>query len=421
VILTGLSAPLFFLRLSGTSFSLVDLFLSCAGVLIFLHVLLRPSSFPWLVSAGNPQIFLGGVFVSACLLSGIQGSLSGSVRFQTVDFATSVVQYAFVFLFLPIVASWYITPSRLWFFLRLVALGYFLPMLVALLLMHPIAPEGAREVFFVAGRACGSFGNANAFAGVLNIVMPFYLILAIADRGFWQWLGIAGVGFSLLCLVLTVSFGGVLLLLVLLFVNVPLVLVWRSHPVRKYWRQFAKMVAVIALVVFPSFGVLMSSPWTRGQIEDRLKLVRYVAVEELLRQGSMGSASNRLGMIDEAAEMIADRQGGLWGHGLGQSSAESRYSQEVHFIYLLLWIEGGVLLLLAYVAFLGGMLRNIGSLVVMNPVVGTTIGCSVVALILFGMINPHIYLRFYWIPLLPAFVNWDAYRGGRRDWAGLSE
>lgn len=410
--LVALSAPFFVLRVPGTSFSLVDLCVLIGAVPILLRAFLQPSSFSWLTSVSTPQVPQGSAFLVACLLSGVEGSMMGSVPFSTWEFATSVLQYAFVLILMPLVACSYLTPERLWWFLRMVALGYVVPMAVTVLLMHPRAPESARSTFFLAGRARGSFENANAFAGVLNLLTPVYAVLGVADRGVWRLLGTVGLGLLLLCLVLTASFGGVLVLLAMVAANIVLMVAWPSHPFRLHKGRSIGFLAVVVLILVSTLGTLLSSPWTKGQIERRLELVRQQPAEKLLREGSLGSASKRIVLVEEAWEMIQHRAGGLWGHGLGQSAAESRFSQPVHVTYLLFWIEGGLLLLLAYLAYLAGLFRNVRALARRQPVVAAATGLGVVALVLLGGISPHVYLRFYWVPLMPAFVNWDAYACG---------
>lgn len=401
--------------------SLVDLFLFLACPWIFLKMLARPEYFSWITSASTPQIIFGAVFVALCLLSGIEGSLTGSVPFSTEDFAAGLTQYAFVFVYLPIVACWCITPARLWWFLRLTALGYLLPMLVTLLLMPPAAPEDLRDVFIVGGRACGSFGNPNTFAGVLNMLIPFYLVLGIADKGLWRWLGVLGILASLLCLVLTASIGGLLVFATMIVANTFAAFVWPSHPIRLYKGKALGLALIVSLFMLSTLGLLLNSPWIKGEVEERLALVRNVPVERILEQGSLESVSRRIILIHEALAMIEDRKGGLWGHGLSHSTAESVNDRDVHVTYLLLWIEGGLLLLLAYLAFFGGMLRNVYSLMSFSPAVAAGIGLGVLGILLFAWVNPHIYLRFFWIPVLPAFINWKAYGEGTKQWAGVPE
>ena len=420
LILVTLFAPWFLLRAPGTSFSLVDLFLFVAIPFVLFRVLMRPECFSRIAAASRTQMILGAVFVGLCLLSGIQGNLTGSVQFSTEAFAVGLAQYAFVFVLLPILACWYITPARLWWFVRLTALGYLLPVLATLLLMPPTAPEALRDLFIVYGRACGPFGNPNTFATVLSMLIPFYLVLAIVDRGSWRWVGVLGTLLSPVCLVLTASFGGLFVFSGILVVNTLAVLVWHAHPVRVYKGRTLGLASIVVVFTLSILALLVNSPWIKGEFEERLELLRSVPVGRILEQGKLESVSRRIVLIHEAFAMIDDRKGGLWGHGLSHSTAESVNDSDVHVTYLLLWIEGGLLLLLAYLALVGGMLRNIYRLMAFDPAAATAIGLGLLGILLFACVNPHIYLRFFWIPVLPAFIDWKVYGEGSPWREGLA-
>jgi hypothetical protein len=110
--------------------------------------------------------------------------------------------------------------------------------------------------------------------------------------------------------------------------------------------------------------------------------------------------------------MIDTRHGGLLtGHGVRESEALSEFSfagphQEIHLIYLLLWVEGGFILLACFCLYLALLLKNAAALAAEYPSEAVVAGSAVVALALFGFTYPHLYMRYFWVPLLPAFPNW---------------
>ncbi len=123
------------------------------------------------------------------------------------------------------------------------------------------------------------------------------------------------------------------------------------------------------------------------------------------------TASLRMDLNYKALKLIQERNGGVFfGHGLRQTSLMPEFNLEgngldVHLIYLLLWAEGGLILVLAFLGYFGLLFRNCINLSKTHSDEALAIGNSVLALVLFCFFHPHVYLRYFWVPLLLAFVT----------------
>lgn len=405
----ALTAPYFGLRVAGTSYSLVDIIISVTVVSRLGWLCIRPHTSVKLLKRAGSTMAVGLVFAFFGLLSGLEAQILGAGEFSAPKLLSAVVQYAFVMIALPMVAAYHLPVDRVWRFLRLIALGYMVPMVFTVVLLHPVFPEAMRDVFFSAGRAIGTFENANSFAAVLTILIPIYGVFMITEHGWWRGIGLAGFLLAVLCLTLTASIGGMVSLGLVLAANLLWVLVWRRHPIRIYFGRTV-VVTVVMLIVMVLLSVLLSSYFIHdhGRVQDRFQLLAQWWQVGII---DFGSVSLRFELIKEAWGLIIERFGGLiWGHGLGQSKVVSAYQISVHLQYLLLWVEGGMALLLIYIGFLGVLLRNAFRLASIHPAAGVAVGLGIVAIALFGFFNPHIYLRYFWIPVLPALVVWPRKR-----------
>ncbi|TRZ92018.1 MAG: hypothetical protein D4R88_01085 [Methanosarcinales archaeon] len=425
MLLIFLSAPYIFLRLHGDDYSqgssvtLVDVFLGIAGIKMMLLIAIKGgrTNHTKLHSVSYPLLLVGYAFMIVSFLSGIEGLLFfglGDV-FSIGRLLSGTSQYAFIMIFLPLFASHYLSANNLKHVMRYISFGYFLPMLLSLFFL-PHATDGRlREVFYFANRALGSYGNANTFSGLLVMILPYYVFLSITEKGFWRAMGYVGVSLSLLCLFLTVSFSGMLALIVLIIANILLALFWCGHPIHKY--KYRAIHLSISTVFFVTIVFVIATSYMPSIIED--VAVRLFFLDESntksIEVENLGSGEARLRLIDVALGLIKSRDGGLLlGHGMRQSEALHEFSfagphQDVHLIYLLLWIEGGFILLLLFGAYLLLLIRNVIKLAKIAPFEAVAVGSAVLGLALFGMTYPHMYMRFFWVPLLPAFVNWDAY------------
>lgn len=419
-----ITAPYVFLRLhgddysKGSSFTLVDVFLSMAGLMMLLVILRSGKIYcSRLRLVSKPLVLVGVIFTVCSLISGVEGLVFYGVDdgFSLGSLLSGTVQYAFIMIFLPIFASQYLSADNLKQVIRYIGLGYLFPMILTLVFLPHSSPERARQVFYFASRALGAYGNANTFAGIIVMILPYYVYLAITDRGRWRVMGYLSVMLSFICLFLTVCFSGTITLVIVIVVNIVFAVFWTGHPIYKYKARFIQLAAVsIFCTVTVSSIAIANMPSIMEDVSTRLFFLN-ADNDKAVELDNLGSGAGRMELINIALRLIESRKGALlWGHGMRQTSAIHDFSfagphQDIHLIYLLLWVEGGLVLLLLFLAYLLLMFRNVTKLAKIYPFEAMAVGTAGLGLALFGMFYPHMYMRFFWIPLLPAFVNWGAY------------
>jgi len=110
-------------------------------------------------------------------------------------------------------------------------------------------------------------------------------------------------------------------------------------------------------------------------------------------------------------KLLKERMGGfLYGHGVRQTSYLPEFNfggngLDIHLLYLLLWVEGGFILAATFGVYLLLLLRNCINLAKTHPAEAITLATALLSLALFGLFLPHAYLRYFWLPLLPAFIT----------------
>ena len=429
LILTCIFAPWFYLRWGGFTFSvgnslsLVDLFLFLGVALlawrltqdIRLETVLHGTQ-RWLLAIGVIFVFFGA-------LSGVTRDwVNTNYAMSWPALLSGLSQYAFVLVVLPLITGVLLGGANARLVIRLLGIGYLLPMIANLLLLRPDVLPEVSFMFTAVGRAIGSYGNANAFAGVIMLMLPYYLYLAYVETGRWGWVGIVGAGLSMTCLLLTASFSGFLIAAGCIGANLLLILVWKGHPARREPKVWASRTALVC-IVFVLFSAIAAlySPTVQTALAKRLAMAAVPVSTELtdaeMAEGSLpspignvGSASQRLDMIGTAFELIAERQGGLfYGHGLRQTTVMDEFAfggthLDVHLVYLLLWIEGGAVMALLFLAYLGVLFVGCFRYLRSRPGLAIATATSVLAFVLLGMVMPHLYLRYFWVPMMPAMA-----------------
>ena len=437
-------APWFYLRWGGftfsvgTSLSLVDLFLFAGLVYFALRFVRGEIAFGQVLQGlQKPLLLFGLAFVLLGFLSGFTHVWAGNTPISWGALLSGLSQYAFVLLALPLITLAILGGQQARFVVRILAVGYLLPMIANLVLLRPDVLPQISFMFTAVGRAIGSYGNANSFAGVLMLMLPYYLYLAYVDTGRWRWVGIVGVALSFSCLLLTASFGGYLVLAACIGVNVMLV-IWKGHPIRARGNLRAAVVPTIAiLATFALVSVLTAlyAPSVQFALASRLgsattpPIAGEITAETPLDGSSgigglsqnIGSMSQRLDLIERGFDLISERQGGLfYGHGLRQTTMMDQFAfgdvhLDIHLVYLLLWVEGGAVLALAFIGYLAVLLLGCVSQLRSRPGLAIAAGTSVLAFILMGMVMPHIYLRDFWVPLMPAMALAGGYLKAHAD------
>lgn len=407
VAIFSLASVFSMVRFAGTSFSIADAILTFGGAWVIARQLRRgDSAWKHLLRSCGGLLGVAAIFVVFALLSGATGLWVSGDAFVPARWLSGTLQYAYALGFLPVVAWAALRRSSLWTFLRLISLGHLIAMVPPLLTALPGVPDEWRAQFYFAGRATGVVGNANGFAMVLSLVFPFYLSLSLVDRGVWLWVGWLGILATQTCLILSASFGGALCFVVLSLAYAATAFVWRSHPLRfSAWRTCA-LIVTLAVMTPVNLYALLGSSVASPQISPRVSLLLDVPVSEW-SEHELRRESKRLLLMQEAVGQIAERWGGFWGHGLNQSEMRSEHPYGVHETHLLLWVEGGVFLLLAFLAYILLLLRNVVGLGTTRPEVAIPIGFCLLAFVLNGFLHTHMYMRHIWVGLLPAMVCWQ--------------
>jgi hypothetical protein len=448
MLLVFLTAPYFYIRdggfdfSKGNSLSLVDLFLITSLCLVGYNFLLKRFSLNKRLLA---MLWVGGVFTALCLLSGITAQIFGAndnVNWLTLFSGT--VQYSFIFIAFPVLAAFFLSSGNIRTAIRYIALGYMPTMLMTILLAPEAAFPDLRTMFFAVNRAIGTYGNANSFAEVLMITMPLYAYLIATEKGLWQKVGYVGLIALLVCLFLSGSFSGAIALVIIMIANVILIAVWKKHPLRGHIKSALLQLALIIFMFTCAYAaVSIYAPYIVGRVVERIlphtinsapnhamEITSEQSVEIISGQKVevpisppvaapppppptvlQGTVNTRMELNYRALDKIKERSGGLfYGHGLRQTSALPEFDFEgngldVHMLYLLLWAEGGFILTATFMAYLLLLFYNCVNLAKTYPAEAIAIGTSVLSLAVFCLFLPHDYLRYFWVPLLPAFIT----------------
>ncbi len=427
MLLVFLTAPYFYIRQSGfdfskgSSFSLVDFFLLTSIFVVAYNFFTKRFSFDFNKHLRN-MLIIGSMFTALCLLSGITAPMFAAndhVNWRTL--ISGAMQYSFIFIAFPLLVAFFISSSNVKTAIRYIALGYIPPMIINILLAPEAAFPNLREMFFSANRAMGTYGNANSLAEVLLITLPFYIYLIATEKGFWQKVGYIGLIAVLDCLFLYGSFSGFIARVVIAIANFVLLAMWKKHPLRAHMKKILQQSLLIFFMFACSYVALSYyAPYVVGKILERIipaaleparlkpATLKPAALEPTVLEQTVNT---RMELNYRALDKIKERSGGLfYGHGLRQTSSLPEFNfggngLDVHLLYLLLWAEGGFILAATFGWYLLLLLRNCVNLAKTHPAEAVAIGTAVLSLALFGLFLPHAYLRYFWVPLLPAFVT----------------
>lgn len=344
--------------------------------------------------------------------------------FHWPSWLSGTVQYAFIFIGFPILAGYFLSAGNVRDAIRYIALGYLPPMLLNILLLPNSAWPWMREMFFWANRALGTYGNANSFAMVITLTFPYYAYLIATEKGLWRNIGYIGMVALLSCLLLSGSFSGFIVFSCVFLANFALIILWRKNPLRSHVKSLAINIILLALLTCCSYMLMRSvSPGMLDSLDKRFfpaetsqqskaETTDDETVLALKQEvAKRGSADIRMELNKRAVELIIERNGGIfYGHGMRQTLLLPQFTIldtkfDVHMVYLLLWIEGGLVLSLTFLAYLILLMRNCWNMAKSHPAEAIAIFSSVLAITLFGAFNTQEYLRYFWVPLLPAFVT----------------
>ena len=359
-------------------FTLSDaLFLAGAGLILLARRMpaqpLGPLTTPWLLLTG---LMLTGLFI---------GSAAHGVADRWLIVA---MQYAYSLVVLPALLLSQ-DPRRTLLFFKALLAGVFCMELFGIVLYFGY--DGTYEEFrrfgpdFVTGaRRLGAFlGDANWNAAAITLALPFALFLRLRRQ-------ISSVVFNLLmgvflmALILTASVGGI--------VSGTASLIIFGVTAR------VKPSAKSLVIIFTAIGLASASGYGMPKAFSE----RVTPALETGDVDKAGTFVGRMDLIREAWGIVENTT--VVGIGVDQFREISVEEAPVHNIFLLLWAEGGLtaligwfllMLLVGATAWLASYRDRLASALAFSAL-GT--------FIVFSNANPHMYARFWVVPLLLALA-----------------
>lgn len=231
--------------------------------------------------------------------------------------------------------------------------------------------------------------NPNLAASMNALIMPILLYFWSSGR-IKAFVALPAMAICLVTIVLTSSNSGLILITISLTVFMTCIMTMRL------FLRLAIVGAVLA-VGFVSFGGTELLPKTFHK--------RVLAALSSGDTSEAGTLISRTALMEEAAEMIAKERIVLVGLGADQFRERSVQEAPVHNLYLLLWVEGGLLAVVGWIMFSGvGVLiwfaiKRAGGDRHALAAVATT----VVVFLTIAMFNPHMYARYWTAPVLLCF------------------
>ncbi len=333
VAIAAFLSPFSTLRLFGLYFTVADSFLILAGIVALTLQSTWAKEHPGTKRAGSTlrtRWIVGGV----CILVGFLLSEIAAPSGPTSIVSTSL-QYAFVFIYLPLLFSQLDVDGHLKA-IKAFVVGLLVIIVAGAVLSayFPSIYQKFDDAGLVVGvLRVGSFMGVNDLAKSIAICIPLVLLLYTEKRLKRVPLLLA---FSILALglVLSASWAGIIssgiavLLLCILW--------WFRKP-------FKTSIAVLALALvlaatFVAVTAVGPDKWMKAF--DK-RIVQVVQGGDINKAGSFVIKRD---LMKEALTVIEQRP--LVGTGAGRYEGLSQYGVKVHNSYLLLWAEGGVLALI---------------------------------------------------------------------------
>ncbi|WP_172967658.1 O-antigen ligase [Hydrogenovibrio sp. JE_KL2] len=298
------------------------------------------------------------------------------------------------------IANHFIKFENLHSFFKIVGIAYLIPLLMSLSALAFNFPH--HDLFFSASRAIGTFGNANSFAYITLLMLPIILFLVLKSGGCYArvaWIVVLTV--LLFNLLLTMSFSAFLILLFLIFVNSVLFYKYRKRLPRHFLKKYLMWIVGIGFVMGASlFLITLFNSSFHNTLLLRLNI----------GHSGLGSSADRISLMENALEILLKTpQNFLLGIGLQQASfyelSPSGVAETVHNTYILMLLETGAFGLLAFLMIWFQLYKNINSLKYLDLSVYILLLNLFLIFLLIMFFNPHTYLRYFFIPVMPIFVS----------------
>jgi O-antigen ligase len=364
-------SPMNFLRHPTVYFTLGDVF----AVLCFF-TLVASRSLPL-----RPLGAITSIWMTAAIVL-ISGLLLSSLLFgDPVRGIVTSLQYFFCLFVLPLIISWRPLPQVI----TLIKIFLISIIITCLFGIYLIDVDGETNTRFVSGsgRMMSFVERENECASLIALTVPLVLWLRntrnISLPYFWFALLVLSYG-----ILLTGSNTGVFALMFALLIQLA------AHF---SWKQVTVASASAALIVLA----------LSNQGANYLPITFQKRVLGALTSGDLDQAGTfvgRVNLIKESFGVI--EHNGLLGIGADQYQLISYWSQPVHNFYLLIWAEGGFVGFVGYLLILlSGFFAGVVAIRDSRNTVGAV--CTFTTILTFALITnavPHIYGRFWFVPLL---------------------
>lgn len=317
----------------------------------------------------------------------IFGLFVGSiVNGDPVRWLIATVQYGFSLVLLPFILMSN-DKNDLKKYIMHIVLGVFAMELFASIMYYTYSDnyydyQWIAHNFVTGGWRLGAFlGQANWNGAMIAMVLPFVLYMAM-EKLISPIVAVIAGGVFGLGLLLSASFTAFVSALIVLVIF--LLMSGIKNALR------AAAVATTAL------GILLASGF-------QLPPAFQTRVAGALESGDIdqaGTYTDRMDLIREAWSMADDRM--LIGVGVDQYREISQYHAPVHNMYLLLWVEGGLMALTGWLFLMTIFAIGIVRVYRYDPQACALGGSVFTVFMIFTMASPHMYARVWLVPLVLA-------------------
>ena len=197
-----------------------------------------------------------------------------------------------------------------------------------------------------ADRATGFFENPNEAGALSNIMLV--LLLTIIERSDRKLIYIILLPITLVATVITLSKASVITsILILLF--------YVMFSINRFYKSsFVKRVTIVAVLFSLGFTIIFGVNYLWKNFDSlTLSQQRRIMTGVLLLKGEISSetTSTRTDVFTLGIERISQRP--LLGHGIGSFHRMKGLGLGVHSVYLMIWGEGGIIVFITLLFFLG--------------------------------------------------------------------
>jgi O-antigen ligase len=322
--------------------------------------------------------------------------ITGRIKNRPLEQTTSVWIFAFTLLFVGIMLGSLFngSPQR-----GLIVMAQYL--FAYMILMVILIREDPREAYRLAAiflvsvviidakRLATVLRNPNLAASINALTLPILLFFWSSGR-VKSYLAAPALAIIIVTVVLTSSNSGLFTTALCLSIFIALI----STP-----RLILRLALAMAIAVggFALFGSTEMLPRT-----FQTRVLGALSSGDISEAGTFVSRAELMG---EALHLISEERIAIVGIGADQFRERSVQDAPVHNLYLLLWVEGGLPALIGWMMFSGaGMLLGLAILKVGGDKRAlAAVITPILVFLVIALFNPHMYARYWTIPLFLAF------------------